>query len=101
MTVRYYKRPWDEVRGDAYDSWGCSVWFFEVGDDGYPVRQIEQYASGTVLKYDAGHIEDEFGGLGDQPLDGDEFAEFEISKEEFEAAWSMTGGTSSGRKEDP
>lgn len=41
MTNRYYKRRWEESRGDDHDDWGRSTWYFEVADDGYPVRQIE------------------------------------------------------------
>ena len=40
------------------------------------------------MKYDEAHVEDEFGGLGDQPLDLDDFAPFEIDRALFDAAWS-------------
>ena len=90
MGFRYYRRPWDELRGDALDVWGPSVWYFEVGEDDHPVRQVERYARGPVLRYSAVHLEDEYGGLGDQPLDREEFAAFEISKDEFEAAWAAS-----------
>jgi hypothetical protein len=88
MSHRYYKRRWDENRGDAFESWGHSIWYFEVADDGYPARQIEQYDNGPVLRYDADNVEDEYGGLGEHPLDSDEFAAFEITAEEFAAAWN-------------
>jgi hypothetical protein len=86
--MRYYKRPWDESRGDAYDSWGRSVWCFEIDDEGYAVRQMERYENGPVLKYDANHPEDEYGGLGEKPIDRHEFGAFEITAEEFSAAWA-------------
>jgi hypothetical protein len=89
MTCRYYKRPMDEPRGDAFDSWGHSIWYFEVGEDDYPVRQLERYAHGPVLRYSSVHVEDHYGGLGDQPFDREEFGPFEISKDEFEEAWSV------------
>ena len=54
----------------------------------WPSRQIEIYSSGTVLHYDRTHIEDEFGGLSEAALDAADFAPFEISKAEFEQAWS-------------
>jgi hypothetical protein len=85
--VRYYRRPWNETRGDEHDSWGRSVWFFEIDNEGFPSRQIERYESGPVLKYDATHREDQYGMLGDQRIDRDEFAPYEISAEEFSAAW--------------
>jgi len=33
-------------------------------------------------------LEDEFGGLGDQEFDLNEFSEFEITEQEFENIWS-------------
>lgn len=87
--MRYFKRPWDEPRGDEFDRWGTSTWYLEVGDDGYPSRQVEVYADGTVLKYDGSHPSDRYGGLGDQPLDvGGEFLPFEIDASEFARAWA-------------
>ena len=86
--ARYFKRPWDETRGDQHDAWGTSEWFFEVGDDAYPLRQLELYENGTVLKYDKSHLHDEFGALGDQPLELDEFASYEISESAFREAWA-------------
>jgi len=88
VPLRYFKRRWDESRGDEHDSWGPSTWYFEVGDDGYPVRQLEQYDGGAVLKYDEGHLDEELGGLSDQALDLEEFAPFEIDRMAFENAWS-------------
>jgi hypothetical protein len=55
--------------------------------EGYPIRQIETYANGTVLTYDRVHLHDRHGGLGDQPVDADDFAPYEISAGEFEVAW--------------
>lgn len=86
--MRYFERRWDESRGDEHDSWGLSTWYLEVGDDGYPVRQLEKYDGGTVLKYDETHADDEFGGLGDQALDLEDFAPFEIDRARFEDEWS-------------
>lgn len=85
--MKYYKRQWNESRGDDYDDLGTSIWYFEVDEKGYPNRQIEKYESGKVLKYDEENIEDEFGGLGDKPLDLHDFEEFEITKEEFDKEW--------------
>lgn len=98
MSFRYYKRAWDEPRGDPFDSWGSSVWYFEVDEASYPVRQLERYEHGPGLKYSSVHVEDFYGGLGDQPLDREEFAAFEISKEEFDEAWSSSSVIG---KEDP
>ena len=85
--MKYFKRNWNETRGDQYDSWGKSVWFFETDNNGEVLRQIEVYDNGKVLKYDNENIEDEFGMLADQNLDLTEFNEFTIEKEEFENNW--------------
>ena len=85
--MKYFKRNWNETRGDQYDSWGKSVWFFETDNNGEVLRQIEVYDNGKVLKYDNQNIEDEFGMLADQNLDLTEFNEFAIEKEEFENKW--------------
>jgi len=85
---QYYKRPWNDDRGDDYSHWGASVWFFEVGEDGFPVRQLEVYESGVILRYGPDHPEDEFGMLSLVSLDAVEFSPFVISATEFEAAWN-------------
>src|SRR5690242_1847415 len=38
MPSRFFRRRWAESRGDEFDGWGHSVWYFEVGEDGWPVR---------------------------------------------------------------
>ena len=68
MASTYYRRRWDESRGDAWDSWGPCVYFFEVGGDGWAVRQIEQYETGPTLRYDKDHDEDEHGFLTSEPF---------------------------------
>ncbi|WP_299892393.1 hypothetical protein [uncultured Lacinutrix sp.] len=85
--MNYYKRNWNETRGDQYDSWGKSIWYFETDNNGEVIRQIEAYENGKLLKYDNQNIEDEFGGLTYQNLDLTEFLEFSIEKEEFENKW--------------
>jgi hypothetical protein len=87
-SMAYYKRRWDEDRGDDYAAWGCSDWFFEAAPDGTVTRHMENYDDGTVLQYHANHIEDVFGFLTDQPLDHAEYRPFAISRDEFEAAWA-------------
>jgi hypothetical protein len=84
----YFKRSWDETRGDEFDSWGTSVWYFELDEEGFPVRQIELYENGNRLKYDSGKSFDDYGGMGDQALDLIEFQEYRIQKEEFEMEWN-------------
>lgn len=86
---RYFKRNWNETRGDEFDSWGTSIWYFETDQSGLPIRQMEVYENGNRLKYDSNKLFDDYGRLGDQPLDIDEFIEFEIKAEDFEQEWSI------------
>lgn len=85
--MKYYKREWKESRGDEYDSWGTSIWYFETSDLGIPIRQMEIYESGNILKYSEQKPFDKFGQLGVHELDLDEFQNFEIGKDEFEKNW--------------
>ncbi len=47
----YFKRPWKRTRGDSYDHWGNSIWYFETKDNGGVLRQIEVYENGPINKY--------------------------------------------------
>ncbi|WP_299673080.1 hypothetical protein [uncultured Polaribacter sp.] len=49
---------------------------------------MEVYENGKALKYDQKKLEDEYGGLGDQKLDLDEFFDFEITEQEFKKHWN-------------
>lgn len=88
LVMKYFKRRWEETRGDQYNIWGFSTWFFETDEEGWPIRQIEIYDNGSVLKYSKDNPDNEYGRLGDQALDIDEFAPFEISAEVFESTWA-------------
>jgi len=85
----FYRRRWDDARGDEFDSWGYSVWYFETDDQGWPVRRVELYDAGRVLRYGPGHGEDRYGSLGQASLyDSDEdWSTFEIIAVEFEQVW--------------
>ncbi|MBT2248824.1 hypothetical protein JHV56_08965 [Arthrobacter sp. BHU FT2] len=88
MAIQYYRRRWNESRGDAFFSWGPATYYFEVGEDGWPTRQIEVYDSGPTLRYGPGHEEDEFGLLGQAPLDQlEDWQPWAISESEFAQAW--------------
>lgn len=88
MATQYYRRPWNESRDDHYYSWGPATYYFEVGDDGWPIRQIEVYDFGPTLRYGPGHEEDEFGLLAQAPLGHlGEWQPWSIAEAEFEQAW--------------
>ena len=91
--LRYYKRRWDETRGDRYDSWGPSLWLFETDEVGNVLRQVELYDGGQRLRYDENRLDDSYGALSEKPLDLSELAAFEIDATEFEAGWSAPGWT--------
>jgi hypothetical protein len=90
VETRWFRRRWEEPRGDSFDSWGAATYFFETGEDGRPTRQIEVYDAGPTRRYGPGRTEDEFGHLGCATLDGlEDWRPWGISREEFEAAWGQ------------
>lgn len=93
MDGHFYRRRWEESRGDEFDAWGHSVWYFEVDNDGWPVRQVEVYDTGPVLCYGPGHEEDQYGGLGQVSLDDPEedWSPFVITRDAFERVWDSAG----------
>jgi hypothetical protein len=84
---RYFKRYWNEVRGDEFDHWGCSWWYFETDESGSVYRQIEVYDRGPTHRYSDWYPEDDYGGLSKCDLDLGEFREYEIANAEFEQVW--------------
>lgn len=88
QMLKYIKRYWNEGRGDEYDSWGTSWWFFEVNENGEVVRQAELYENGRLLRYSSEHAEDEFGALAEISLDKSHAEYTLMSPEEFEEVWS-------------
>ena len=89
--MNYYKRHWDETTGDELtNSWGTSRYYFETDNDNNVVRQIQLFENGKALKYDTEYLDDDFGGLSDQPLDIEEFEEFKTTHSDFENIWQQT-----------
>jgi hypothetical protein len=91
--MRYFKAYWDESRGDEFDSWGRSWWYFETDDTGNVLRQIEKFESGVILRYDESHIEDQYGGLAEKPLVIEEIGMggSSMTEAEFEQEWTAGG----------
>lgn len=89
MGNRYFRRHWDQSRGDQFDALGAATYYFEVGEDGWPFRQIEVYDSGPVLRYGPNRPEEEFGGLGKAQLDDvEDWSSWATTEEMFDEAWS-------------
>jgi hypothetical protein len=85
-------RRWDESRGDKFQSWGPATYFFEVGADGCPIRQMEVYDHGPTLRYGPDNEEDQHGMLAQGQLDSTEdWAPWSITRDVFEKAWSQDG----------
>ncbi len=97
MKDRFYRRRWDDTRGDEFDHWGHSVWYFEVDDDGWPVRQVEVYDFGPVLRYGPGHQDDGHGGLGQSSLTDSEedWSQFAVTRDTFERVWDPSSQATS------
>lgn len=85
--MRYFRRHWDEDRGDEHADWGGATYYFEVDEALMPIRQIEIYDAGPTLRYSTEAPTGPNGFLSDQPLDSDDYAPFEVNQAAFEAAW--------------
>jgi len=90
MGCRYFRRQWDDVRGDDHRDWGPATYYFETDDALNASRQLEVYSGGRRLRYDLDHPEDEDGFLSFGPVfPDDEWPElFEITAREFETEWN-------------
>ena len=92
MTTRYFKRLWEQSRGDAFDSWGPAIYYFEVSNEGWPTRQVEDYEAGPTLRYGPGREEDEFGRTRPDSTLGVRGLGFVGHHwDEFEQAWASAG----------
>ncbi|WP_026005768.1 hypothetical protein [Arthrobacter sp. M2012083] len=87
MTTDYFRRQWSESRGDEHASWGSATYYFEVGDDGWPIRQIEIYEAGPTLRYGPEHAEDRYGQLSQTQIRAEDWQPWAISEAEFSQAW--------------
>lgn len=87
--MHYLKRKWDDTRGDQYDHWGNSMWYFETNKYGKVSRQVEEYAIGIRLRYDTEYPSNIYGMLSNAQLELSD-SEFEkITASEFEKKWAQ------------
>jgi hypothetical protein len=87
-AAHWYRRCWEESRGDDHDGWGHSTWLFETTATGDVIRQIEIYERGPTKRYDHDHGEDDAGGLTYATLPAQDWTAFAIDIEEFQRAWN-------------
>jgi len=89
---RYFRRRWDDSRGDNYASWGCATYYFEVDELGCVRRQIEEYDQGPKLRYNQNRPEDRYGRLASGNVIDDEstWGACEIPASEFEDSWKSS-----------
>lgn len=92
---RFYRRSWNESRGDAYDSWGSCTYYFWVLN-GEVEAQVERYENGVLLAYDRYHLEDEYGFRSTERLEpSEEWDPFLIEVDTYN---NETGGQPLNRK---
>jgi hypothetical protein len=86
--MRYYKRSFEEVIKRFNKKWTAIDWYyFEVGVDDYPTKQIQVRYDGNVFKYDEDYLESYNGGLAEGALNIEEYTV--IEKEEFLPQWEQ------------
>jgi hypothetical protein len=96
--ARYFKRRWEDSRGDYYDHWGTATYLFEVAEDGDVLRQVEIYDAGQKLRYDRDENPgDLYGFFSEEPLDFEAFSPFEIESKEFDLVWAEGSWTNDER----
>lgn len=93
--MRYYR-----VTVEEGIEWGATTYWFEVNEQGHAARQINYYANGNSLSYDQTHEHDDYSGLQEMVVDGDDewWIEYTISKEEFELEWQSHNGMNRNTK---
>jgi hypothetical protein len=77
-TIQRFNKDWE-----AWD-W----YFFEVDENNYATKQIQQTYNGKVFKHDLQNLQDVNGGLAEGTLEIKEYTQ--IEKEEFDKLWNTT-----------
>jgi hypothetical protein len=77
------------------ESWGTFVRYIEFGDDGFALRQVDEYENGNLCRYDRSHWDDQFGTLANfrfGPLWIQHWGTpLVITAQEFEDKWAKAG----------
>lgn len=82
---KFYKFRWEETKLGTCSEWGNSTYYIAANPKGEIEKQIEIFDNGRALLYTLNHLDDEYGGLADQPITNEEAAQLtEITEEEFQ-----------------
>ena len=81
-AMPFYRRRWDELRGDEHDDWGFAVYYFWAYN-GVVEQPVERYTSGVLLAYDRFDREDQYGQM-TQSLDPGEWSQYEIDIDTYQ-----------------
>ena len=88
MGLRHHRTNETLPPGGAHAGWGAPTSYYEVGKDGWTVRQLDVYPHGPTIRYDEDHRVGAHGFLADQPIEPTSIPPSDIcSAEEFERAW--------------
>jgi hypothetical protein len=88
MKQKYYKRYWSELVTRFNKDWSAvDCYYFAIGDDNYPVKQIQITDQGKVYKYDEYNLEDVDGGLSEVALEIEDEQYVLIEQAEFDILW--------------
>jgi hypothetical protein len=89
MKQKYYKRYWSEVITRFNKDWSAvDCYYFAVGDDNYPTKQIQITDEGKAYKHDEHNLQDANGGLSEVALEIEEDQYVAITQAEFDALWN-------------
>jgi hypothetical protein len=72
------------------DTWGDTcIWWFEINDNGDANRQIQTFSNSYTISYDVTYPDDDYDGLQQMVVDGDEdwWQAYQITEDEFNQQW--------------
>jgi hypothetical protein len=92
-SFRYHRSPiQDPYPYKDSEQWGTFVRYVELGDDGFAIRQVDEFENGNLSRYDRAHWDDQFGTLANFRF-GEAWIQHwgtphVITRQEFEEKWA-------------